>query len=348
MEKNIKTKSNEVTRSNFSKSVAKYLPDTAIERLKKMKNEFYYIGINFSDFKKNIRDMNNSNISKTLFNVLIDTHIIEKGLSHENIRYNFGNGPLKRLAENLNGLILNNMTETAEFRYAISTLSEYYKLHDESDVGTATFIEIMGKDIISFIMDNDVSYGGALFFDKSIKENNKNINYKELAENRFTIRNFDDSKVPEYKITEVIKIASKSPSACNRQSSRILIVKNEITIKQILEIQGGFRGYVLPSVLLVTVVDMRAYSNYADRHMAYIDGGLFTMSIVYGIEFEGLGACLLNTAFSKSKDETIRNILKMNKAERFISIIAVGNLKDKNKVAKSYRVDSSIITRVIE
>lgn len=309
---------------------------------------FYYVVTNLNDLKRNIRDMNNTDCSKTLFNILIDTHIIEKGLSHESIRYNFGSAPLKRLAENLDNLILNNMTDTPEFKYAISTLSEYYKLHNESNAGVDTFVKIMGDDITLFIINNQVNYGGTFILDKKLKEDNKNINFGELAENRFTIRNFDGSKVPEYKITEVINLAIKSPSACNRQSSRVLIVKNEARIKQILEIQEGFRGYVLPSVLLVTVVDMRAYSNYSDRHMAYVDGGLFTMSIIYGIEFEGLGACLLNTAFSKKKDSTIRSILKMDKAERFVSIIAVGNLKDENKVAKSYRVSPTLITRIIE
>lgn len=348
MEKEIKTKTKEVSRSGISSFLVKNLPQSFLDKLKITRNGMNYIKANFSDSKNNLRDMNVADNRKLLFNVLIDTHIIEKGLSHETIRHNFGREPLTRLAENLNKLISYKMSDKEEFNYAISTLSEYYKLHSQDNVDTDFFEELMGEHIMSLINDNNYNYGGSIIIDKNSKDNNKKKSYKELVENRFTIRNFDNSEVSKDKIIELIRIASKSPSACNRQSSRIIVIKNKKIIKKVLDIQGGFRGYILPNILLVTVVDMRAYSSYTDRNMSYVDGGLFTMSIVYGIEYEGLGACLLNTSFTRKKEVSIRKILDMNKSERFVAIIAVGNLKEKNNVAKSYRVDSAEITRVIE
>lgn len=348
MEKQLKTRSNEISSNRVASFIEKFLPHSLSEQIKKTRNGVRYIKGNFSDLRNNIRDMNTSDERKILFNVLIDTHIIEKGLSHESIRYNFGKEPLKRLAKNLNILIVNKMTDTEEFKYAISTLSGYYELHLDSHIDIANFIQTMDKNLMFYIKNNPDNYGGSFIIDRNLKKNNKKKSYKELVENRFTIRNFENSEVLNSQITQIIKMATKSPSACNRQSTRVVVVRSESIIKQVLEVQGGFRGYVLPSVLLATVVDMRAYSNYTDRNMAYVDGGLFTMSIVYGIEYEGLGACLLNTSFTNKKERTIRKLLQMNKSERFIAIIAIGNLKEKNYVAKSHRMDPTEITRIIE
>lgn len=41
----------------------------------------------------------------------------------------------------------------------------------------------------------------------------------------------------------------KTPSVCNRQAYRILLVQNPKLIEHALKLQGGWRGYDMPPLL---------------------------------------------------------------------------------------------------
>ena len=60
-----------------------------------------------------------------------------------------------------------------------------------------------------------------------------------------------------------------------------------------LKIQGGFLGYAMPPVLLLVTSDIRAFMNNGERNEPFVDGGLFSMSLLYALEAYGLAACPL-------------------------------------------------------
>lgn len=341
----------EISNKGYSQIAAKILPKSVFLKIKHIKSRFNYFILNIYDSKSFIKSMNSNNSAKAKYNTLINTHILEKGLSHEKIRFQFGRQVLIRLSNNLTDLNEYKLNESEEFSYALSTLHEYYILHKENGINTDFLKDIFGNYIFSMIANNNDSFnniGGTLVLKKSDKENNRFLGFDKLAKNRFTIRNFQDSEVNFEFVEEAISIAKKSPSACNRQSSKIIAIKNQSLIKEILEVQGGFRGYQIPKVLLISLTDNNAYSSYTDRYMGYVDGGLFTMSLIYGLEFVGLGACLLNASFDLKKEKKIKKIASISENEKFIALIAVGNIPDETKIAVSYRLDEDNILRVIE
>lgn len=356
MEKNHlspKTAPNEITISKTRKILSVIFPDKIIIKLKNLKNIIKYIDLSFHDGRQYIKAMNKRTDDKLLHTAVINTHIIEKGLSHDNIRLNFGKNALTCLSESLNEFSQRGLTSTDEYGYAISTLASYILIHEKEGGNKPEIISSLFNDDILKAVESQSNYsdnlqiGGAFYIDKESKKDNNKKNFEELAKNRYTIRSFVDEKVDVDLVKKAIEIAKKSPSACNRQSARVAVIENKELIKSILDIQAGFRGYNLPSVLLINMVDLSAYSSYTDRHMGYVDSGLFTMSVVYGLEFVGLGACLLNASFDKTKEKKIRKLINLKNNYQFTSLIAIGVAPEKIKVAKSHRLDENEIMRII-
>lgn len=343
----LSTNYNETGSSTFPIIIRKYLPDNLFNKLKQIKNNIRYILLNIIDSKSYMINMNKLTDQKIKNNTLINTHIIEKGLSHHKIRYNFGKKPLERLVMNLNELKARNLKISMEYNYALSTLSEYFIIHEQNGQNLTEFSQLLGKELLLEVRKAKRTIGGTFILNKDEKKYNRQKNFSELASGRYTVRNFENSEVDFELIKEAIKLAQKSPSACNRQPSKVIAITNENIIKSVLDLQGGFRGYDLPKVVLISLIDLSAYSSYTDRYTGYIDGGLFTMSVIYGLEYVGLGACLLNTAFDNKKEAKIRKILQIEDADKFITLIAVGNIPEATKVAKSHRINIEDILKVI-
>ena len=74
-----------------------------------------------------------------------------------------------------------------------------------------------------------------------------------------------------------------------------------------------------------------------ERNEGYVDGGLFSMSLLYALEARGLAACPLNTMFSEQVDRKTRDLLDIPDNEVFVMYIAVGHFKETSKICRSQR-----------
>lgn len=318
--------------------IRKYMP-------KRLSNRIRGVKIYEHDRKQFISSVSDDSFEKLKFKTLLNTHVLEKGLSHRKIRYGFGETVLNKLSRNLAEWNESGFPKE-EFAYenCIEALNAYYIMHTEAEYDIeflkTIFDEKTFNEIVTYSED---SFGGY----QIINPNEKNVgHFRNLALNRFSTREFSDVPVSIEEIKECIRIAQKSPSACNRQSTRVHLIQDQDKMKKILDLQQGFRGYDMPKILLVTTVDTRAYNNVDDRNLGYVDGGLFTMSLLYALEDMLIGACLLNTAFNSRKDELIRKEMEMNPHEIFINFIPVGKMLDQTVVAKSTRVSVDSILNI--
>jgi nitroreductase len=103
-------------------------------------------------------------------------------------------------------------------------------------------------------------------------------------------------------------------------------------------VQGGFGGYALPPKLLLVTCDLTAFLFTEERNQPFIDGGLFMMTLLLGLEQVGLGACSLNTAMGFERETKIRKQLEIPENEIFISFIAVGHFDPAVLTPQSKRV----------
>src|SRR5690606_22323819 len=118
--------------------------------------------------------------------------------------------------------------------------------------------------------------------------------FRTLFLGRTSVREFSSMAVDPAVINEAVELALKAPSVCNRQSSRVLVIYDRSTIQKILALQGGFRGYETPNVLLVVTSDISIFVAPQERNQPYVDGGIFSMALLLALEFFSIAACPLN------------------------------------------------------
>jgi nitroreductase len=171
----------------------------------------------------------------------------------------------------------------------------------------------------------------------------------EFFMQRHSVRQFSEREVDKGLIEEAVRIALKAPAVCNRQYSRAVVITGERNVQDILTLQGGARGFAeqVNKVIVVTT-PLSHFWGAEERNQAWIDGGLFAMSLLLGLHALGLGACALNWSKLNSQTEKMRRFLGLNEDEVIIMMVAVGHLRDKFDVALSHRVDIEDSLRILD
>lgn len=325
------------------------LPYPVLDKLKAVRNygrSVYLFRKDKQRFLKNFSRKNTVEEEQLKARLLFYSHSVEKGLSRENLRYGFGKTVIPELYD------LVKIYHSQEYNpynvvylNALSVLNQYINLHQERGYDIESLIDT--EEFITTYLSYDFKIGGMNEVRCETVNEKKIKNFKELALGRSSVRDYQESAVDVKKINEAIEIATKSPSVCNRQSTRVRVIRNQSVIEQALRIQGGFNGYSCPPCLLLITTDTRYFIDVTERNQVYVDGGLFAMSLLYALEYEGLAACALNTMFDPKKEAATRQLLAVSEAENFIMYMTVGNFKKEYKVPKSHRLSVDEITTYI-
>lgn len=173
------------------------------------------------------------------------------------------------------------------------------------------------------------------------------MDFVQLAQNRYSVREYASKPVSQDLLDKVYEVSMKTPSVCNRHATRVYQITYPEKIATALKIQGGFNGYGMPPVLLLITSDIRAFMNNDERNEPFVDGGLFSMSLLYALEAYGLAACPLNAMFSLSQDRKTRALLNIPDYELPVMYIAVGNFPESVPVCRSTRRDPKAIVKKI-
>lgn len=134
----------------------------------------------------------------------------------------------------------------------------------------------------------------------------------------------------------------KSPSVCNRQSSRVHLITNHDMIQKVLSVQAGMTGYKTPPALIITTSDLNCFISPTERNQPFIDGGIFSMSLLLALEYEGFASCPLNAMFDKKRELKIKDIANINDNENIIMIISLGMPKIKIKYQNHFAIGPRI------
>lgn len=161
---------------------------------------------------------------------------------------------------------------------------------------------------------------------------------KSFFTKRHSIRDYLNQPVPRETILNIIDMARYTPSVCNRQGWRLHVVETPRLIADCLALQNGNRGFTEKVKLLLAVsADLHAFVSVEERNQGWIDGGLFSMALMYAIHANGLGSCPLNWCATKENDLKLRQVLELPPNESVIMLITVGYIPDHIKVAISSR-----------
>ncbi|MBS7544309.1 polysaccharide pyruvyl transferase family protein [Ancylobacter oerskovii] len=274
--------------------------------------------------------------------LMFSAHSIEKGLSRSAFRAGFGRKAIEKLAvETQNWLAKDHDTDDRFFKAAISVMHAYFERHKKLEVDVSEFWNLFSPSVQEIILQADDVHGGALTAESAREElvpTCSERKFLDVVYGRRSVREFTSAPVRDEDIQRAVQIALQSPSVCNRQAARVHQFRDSDQIKELLSLQGGFNGYNLPPVLLLVTGDQTAFLNPKERNQAFIDGGLFMMTLLLGLYHVGLGSCPLNTSMEIDQEKKIRKILNISKTEVLIAFIAVGHFDPAILVARSTRL----------
>ena len=171
---------------------------------------------------------------------------------------------------------------------------------------------------------------------KDVKDNVQM--FEQLVSARRSVRSFTSMVVPREMIEHAIRLAQLSPSACNRQTCRVHLVRDEGRKKALLALQNGNRGFghLIPALAVITS-DSGAFFDASERHEPYVDGGLFSMSLMYALSAQGLATCCLNWCVSPGNDGALRKLLPLADSELVVMLMAIGYPEPSAMVPRSPR-----------
>ena len=274
-------------------------------------------------------------------------HSVEKGLSVSLPKIGFGENKIINILSILN-LYLRRYNDHNFLCKSLGVIHSYIIFNKSNGYFNEQLIKAYNELLSKLHSDIDGSKGGIKTVRKKEILNDSGIDFIKFVNSRYSIRSYSLEEVPLEKIIQALKIAQKSPSSCNRQPWKVYIFKNKILIKRLLEFQEGSKGFSdSVSIAILITSDLNNYF-FGENHQAYIDGSLFSMSLIYALHFLGLGSIPLTTGFKKKKRNQLYNIFKIPRNEVPIMIIGVGNLLEEFNVACSERKELSEIFTLIE
>lgn len=265
-------------------------------------------------------------------------HVIEKGLSLKETRLGFGKETISYLCSCLNQYIQNGYnTDNEQFQSAVRVLSAYCEFHNQRQYDVSDIQQKL-EPYKDYIDQKKIVHGGSIRISKDDILDTLAKHFEDLANSRHSIRNFSDNPVDISLVIRAISIANKTPSVCNRQSCFVYVLDNKDAKNKALSCQNGNRGFGdRADKVLVVTSNLRSFFASRERNQAFIDGGMFAMTLIYALHSLGLGSCPLNWAVNKREDTLLRELLPIEDKEVVIMMIAVGNLPDEFQVACSQR-----------
>jgi len=298
------------------------------------------------DLKRRVHDKvyNNSKDEKVKRNLTLAYHIVEKGLTMPEPRPGFGKAVILDLGNTVLEYDAMKLPHTElEFKQSVSVLKEYNDFHKEIafqlDDGVQKLLDQIETKFKNVEGEKQIRISKNDYFSSINKP------FDQFCKSRFSVRNYTKEEIPLEELYKCIDVAQKSPSFCNRQPSRVHIVKSAEKKEQILAIQNGNRGFGhLAETLLVITSLISTTKDIHERNENHLNGGMFSMTLLNALHQNKIGACSLNWSVSEDKEVKMRKLLNLTENEIPLLIISCGYLPDELSIASSPRKTAKEIT----
>lgn len=270
-------------------------------------------------------------------------HAIEKGLSLPSPRPGFGAAVVEtilRLCESY----VRDYGDDAVTQAAYGALRSYVSFNKDKGLDNNEIPQHARIESASYTLSQPTSTHGT----KSMSRAEVFAAVSGVGADFFTTRHstrmFDDSPVSPEDVEFAAAAAANAPAVCNRQFGRVHVWTERAKIAELLEIQGGARGFAEQIRCLALVsVSLRNYWGAAERNQAWVDGGLFAMNFLLGLHARGLGSVPLNWSKTPELDRRMRTAADLDAATGIVFLVGIGNLRENYTVAASPRTLAPLI-----
>lgn len=140
------------------------------------------------------------------------------------------------------------------------------------------------------------------------------MDFETLQKTRESCRIYSEQPVPRETLTHLIDVARLSPSACNSQPWRFLIVDQPEARAKLVEaledegLNGCPWGDRVPAFILICEEEAHlkpgVWEHYGSQHFAQLDIGMAAMALCYEATSIGLGTCMIGTMSQKKLHQT--------------------------------------------
>jgi nitroreductase len=263
------------------------------------------------------------------FHLRRQIHRLEKGLSMKNRRNVFALDYLMNAVENYK--ILSEKPDTtgdvdeSVLRWSYNVLQHYFNVTDPENTVIKMAHEVF-RGVRHRVAEDREPYTCIPY--KRSEGIRSNIGYDEflkLTQQRRSVRCFLDKPVPRELIESACVAAAYSPSACNRQPFEVRVFDDKKLILKVGALPQGIKAnYKSFPMLAVVVIRLSAYMSERDRHVVYIDGGLFSMSFMLALETLGLSSVPINWPDIEFYEKQMDDLLGLAPDERAMMLMGIG------------------------
>lgn len=199
-------------------------------------------------------------------------------------------------------------------------------------------LDFSGREIPRVCDDVDPALGGVKTISSQALVAGKLPDPESFFFSRFSVRDFSPRHVDQDTIRRAVSLARRTPSVCNRQAWYVYHVDDRSIMNLVLSLQNGNTGFgqEIPS-LLILAADQKAFDTAGERYQHWIDGGMFSMSLVYALHSLGVASCCLNWSKTPSDDLRLRKVVPIRSHHSILMMLAVGYPNDQIKVCCSER-----------
>lgn len=263
-------------------------------------------------------------------------HALEKSLSFRNRKSSSGWGVVSNLVGHVTDSKLLHGEYSYHDRVALKTLSDFYQAGQGEGVDVSARASL--KDFVLQVQEDMAEEGGVVSFSRQRLADGQLDDPERFFFSRYSVRDFSVEPVSHDMIKRALTLASKTPSACNRQGWHVYHADRRDKIDEALGFQNGNRGFghEVPCLLIITA-DARAFEASVERNQQLIDGGMYAMSIISALHALGIGSCCLNWSQGMRGDIRFRRAIKISPHHSVIMMLAVGYPRDSLKVCYSAR-----------
>lgn len=279
-----------------------------------------------------------NDIKKMQYTLLRENHVIEKGMSMRNTKRGFGQMKVTSLLNRLEKYNKLYGSQDKQFlAYPLTTIAEYISFQKATGVEVPDiehkYEQICNKTGLT--PDTSIHAGITKQKREELQQKAKG-DFESLLYSRHSIRYFKDEMPTKDLLENVLTLASRTPSACNRQAWHTHIYFDNDS-HELLKMQGGCNGFYndIPCSIVITA-DMKGFLGH-EPFQCFIDGGLYAQNLINSLHYVGLGGIPLSCGFLSDKLLKIQKRFNIPKNEVMIAIIGTGYMVDEMKIAVSTR-----------
>lgn len=280
--------------------------------------------------------------------ITMNYHGLEKGMSLPSPRPGFGKEQARILVSRLQryGAVF-GFDENA--MVALNVLRHYCRFNEQHGALDRTLSELV-ETLARYLPAGSLACqaGGVKLVRRGEFLRQAKHDLTEFFSSRASVRQYADRPVELKEIEASVELARRTPSCCNRQSSRVWVITDPGKIQTALEIQGGARGFKQEvPLLLVVTSSLASFQSSGERYQSWIDGGMFAMSLIYALHSLGLATCCLNWSKDHALDKKFRREFHIPPNETIIVLISVGHPKEEFSVAQSHRRGTNELINIL-